>query len=534
MSRFWPTGIQFTDVVIEPDVRICPLCANKMYICDHRKRNIYSLKSPLRLVCKLVHCSDKKCSNHHCTFSPLLELEFAMPGWKIGWDVLNWCGYRRFKRHWSVEQICNELMESFKIQISPDAIEDYLQKYQIMVAARHADFDRLASVYKDCKEIVLTIDGLQPEKGHETLYVVRDLHNDFIWFAEALVSSSTEEISRLINKAKEWVNTLGLNVICWMSDKQKAFVTSISSIFPGTAHRYCKNHFIRNVAEDVEKIDGHAKVQMRRKVRGLRELEKTAIETKKSAEQLYKDKDEKIYKQIIISTNIITDYCSVVRGILNDNNGGPLYPAGLKMANALEDVVKSIEYNLKTPKKGMICDQLKKLIKCINKGLDVYNKEKKQIIEYVNEIKDIQMTLNIKNGVWQQRVLLFRKLVYKLRTSKDAIKVKMSKIMRSYFRGLFVGGDNLEIPDDNLDLERWFKLPKSHERRINGHSHVGTRVVYEGPTLIPTLDAHRFIDKPFVVKDLLPYANVPPPSAQVEAIQRRRIMKQGSSKKKGP
>jgi len=203
------------------------------------------------------------------------------------------------------------------------------------------------------------------------------------------------------------------------------------------------------------------------------------------------------------------------------------------MANALGEVLTSIELNLKTPKKGIICEQLNKLKNCIENGLGIYNDDKPYILQCLEEINKIQDTINPKTGPWQQRILTFRKMVFRLRCSNDPIKMKMSKVMRSFFRGLFVGGDNLEMPDDNLDLERWFKTPKGHERRINGHSHAGTRIVYEGPTLMPTLDVHRRMDKPFTVDDLLPYAHVRIPSTQEAAMLRHRAMKCGNSKKKG-
>jgi hypothetical protein len=44
-----------------------------------------------------------------------------------------------------------------------------------MLAARQHDPERLAAAYKESEALVLTIDGRQPEKGHETLYVVREL-----------------------------------------------------------------------------------------------------------------------------------------------------------------------------------------------------------------------------------------------------------------------------------------------------------------------------------------------------------------------
>jgi hypothetical protein len=215
MSRQWPDGIIFQDVILKNEMNECLLCRAKMYVCDHRIHKIYSMDHPLRLVCHLVHCSNKFCANSKCTFSPEKECSLTLPGWKIGWDVLLWIGYRRFKRHWSVPQIREELIENHYIFLSEDAIEDYLQKYQIMVAARQSDIVLMKDEYNDCKKVILSIDGLQPEKGHEVLYVVREVKKGRVWFAEALVSSSTSEITRIIRKAKDMAEKIGLIVEAW-------------------------------------------------------------------------------------------------------------------------------------------------------------------------------------------------------------------------------------------------------------------------------------------------------------------------------
>src|SRR6185437_7965792 len=123
--------------------------------------------------------------------------------WFIGWDVFCWMGFRRFTRHWSIPQLQAELRDSYQIRLSDDAIASYLQRYRCMVAARHQDPEALKEHYKDIDTLVLTIDGLQPEKGHETLYVVRELRGKRVWFAEALLSSSTAEVQQLLTKAKE-------------------------------------------------------------------------------------------------------------------------------------------------------------------------------------------------------------------------------------------------------------------------------------------------------------------------------------------
>jgi hypothetical protein len=62
-----------------------------------------------------------------------------------------------------------ELHDTHRIRLSDDAIETYLGRYQTMLTARQHDPAQLAEAYRDIGSLVLTIDGLQPEKGHETL-----------------------------------------------------------------------------------------------------------------------------------------------------------------------------------------------------------------------------------------------------------------------------------------------------------------------------------------------------------------------------
>jgi hypothetical protein len=49
---------------------------------------------------------------------------------------------------------------------------------------------------------------------------------------------------------------------------------------------------------------------------------------------------------------VALDYCAAVRGILNDDQGGPLHPPGLRMAAALTEVQESIQRNLGAKKGG--------------------------------------------------------------------------------------------------------------------------------------------------------------------------------------
>ena len=115
--------------------------------------------------------------------------------------------------------------------------------------------------------------------------------------------------------------------------------------------------------------------------------------------------------------------------------------------------------------------------------------------------------------------------------SEDKTFQAMAKVMASFQVGLFAGSDLTDYPHDNLDLERWFRLPKSHERRIHGHKHAGIRIVREGATLIPTLDAHAQHPGVFTEQDLVEFSTATTPASQLASQQRHGVMQKSRSKK---
>jgi hypothetical protein len=208
-----------------------------------------------------------------------------------------------------------------------------------------------------------------------------------------------------------------------MSDKQDAFVTGIEAEFPDVPHRYCQNHFLRDLAKPMLEQDSHAKVQMRKKVRGLRDIEKQVLEDRRAAQaeslaasaataaavsaSVGCTADESSGGEALISSvvgggesaastamagatggvagaageaeaveapaasattvtassavvepagdeagQVVLDYCAAVRGILNDDQGGPLHPPGIRMAEALQEVRESLQRNLDAKKGG--------------------------------------------------------------------------------------------------------------------------------------------------------------------------------------
>ena len=364
----WPKGVEFKLIVLEPEERDCAHCRRFTYVSDHKHRFLHSLQGPLHVQSKVACCPDRSCPGHAEKKVSLSELSLAAPYWSVGWDLFAWMGQRRFARHWSVPQIVAELRDRFSVAVSADLVEDYTAKYEVMVAARESDLARLVVAYQNVPDLLLTIDGLQPEKGHETLYVVRELRLGRVWFAEPLLSSSSAEVQRLFERARDLAARIGKPVRCWMSDKQAAFVSGVREVFSGTPHRYCANHFLRDAAKPVLEADSHAKVQMRRKVRGLRSIERRMLaERDEQAAVATPPHDVEVEQKATVTTpaapavstagQVVLDYCAAVRGVLNDDQGGPLRPPGVRMADALHEVRDSLR-RAQVGKKGASTTEL--------------------------------------------------------------------------------------------------------------------------------------------------------------------------------
>jgi hypothetical protein len=303
-------------------------------------------------------------------------------------------------------------------------------------------------------------------------------------------------------------------------------VTAIATEFPGIPHRWCSNHFLRDAAQVLLEVDSQAKVQMRHKVRNLRTLERAVL-----GEALFEDEHTGLTsEQQFACARIVLTYCAIVRGILNDNHGGPLRPPGWRMAEALFHVSHSLE-RLVTQPTTVISPLLKRLHTTIQRGLERYAQDACRIAAGMGMMYGVWGLLYPRIGTRRSHRDEFQQLAHQTAQHPEPILKHIGDVMQHFEQGLFCGEDTLELPEDNLELERWFKGPKGHERRIHGRQHVGERLIIEAPTFIPAFDAHCVRTSPFTVQELLPYAMVGIPESQHQAVIRHQLMRKARSKK---
>src|SRR5262249_21819075 len=187
------------------------------------------------------------------------------------------------------------------------------------------------------------------------------------------------------------------------------------------------------------------------------------------------------------AAGVVLDYCAAVRGILNDDQGGPLHPPGLRMAEALAEVQESLQRNVALNKPGAAHGQLERLAGCIERGLACVKQEQEEVRQQVEEIARVAATLQEGSGSRKQRRAGYEKLRREYQAKGGAFYGHLARLMLSWAAGLFLGPRAKKGEkglQDNLELERWLRKPKRHQRHIHGRRQAGRRNVHERPTMV--------------------------------------------------
>jgi hypothetical protein len=157
----------------------------------------------------------------------------------------------------------------------------------------------------------------------------------------------------------------------------------------------------------------------------------------------------------------------------------------------------------------------------------------------------IATAVDAKAGPVATRQLTFDTLRATHAASPVAARQNLAALMGRWQGGLFVGEAAYEVAvaagqehgplvEDNYDLERFFRLPKGHARKIHGHAHAGIRLVQRGATLVHVLEIHATQPGLLSAEELWPFRHATEPAAQCVAVRRGTIMRRARSPKLRP
>ncbi len=290
-------------------------------LSDTARRTVVTLEGLVRLHLQIRSCRNPDCPRHKACLRPEAEGRFALPRHEFGLDVVALVGTLRHAEHRSLPEIHAELVRH-GVPICLRSVGNLLDRYDELLALAMSDTERLRHVTAAAGRVVLAIDGLQPDVGHEVLWVFRDVLSGAVLLAKPLLSSTRDDLAKLIGEVKE---AMAVPIVGVVSDGQDSIRKAVKKALDGVPHQLCQFHYLREAAKPVYEADRHAKVQLKKKVRGIRPIERR-VEGRDDAE-----------------ARDIRGYCAAVRSALTDDGRPPLEASGLKLVNRLEQVAASLD-----------------------------------------------------------------------------------------------------------------------------------------------------------------------------------------------
>jgi hypothetical protein len=182
--------------------------------------------------------------------------------------------------------------------------------------------------------LILSIDGIQPDKGNETVYLVRDVLTGRLLAAENVRLSDTETIKRLLAP----VVALDLPVLGAISDAQESLCQAIASLWPAIPHQICQFHYLREASRPSYEVDRAARTQIRKAIQQPVRDVRRQLERHRAKLATQEPPDAGIATQL----QVLDDYALAVQTALNLEGQQPFNYASLAVNDALTEIASSL------------------------------------------------------------------------------------------------------------------------------------------------------------------------------------------------
>jgi hypothetical protein len=299
----------------------CPHCGTRMRADYTNRRTVATLAGLTRLHLLVRRCHNARCAAHRRPYRPEAEGRVALPHHEFGLDVIALVGRLRYAEHRSVPEIRARLVAR-GVAVAERTVTNLLDRYDELLAVVLADDRRLGTVLAEQGRVVLAIDGLQPDVGHEVLWVIRDCLSGEVLLAKSLLSARRADLAGLLATVRD---ALPVPVAGVVSDGQHSIRWAVAKALPGVPYQLCQFHYLREAAAPVFEADRHAKKVLKRKVRKIRPIER-AVEGRTDP-----------------AAEVVRGYCGAVRSALTDDGRPPLAAPGLKLHGRLTAISASLD-----------------------------------------------------------------------------------------------------------------------------------------------------------------------------------------------
>jgi len=313
--------------------RQCPGCQKTMWSAYTNDRKVITLAGLQRICLHIRRCRNPACPRYQRPYRPEEEGRLALPQHEFGLDVIALVGALRYQQHRSVPEI-HQALRARGVDICQRSVTNLLDRYDELLCLRLGDSRRLRQILRKQGRVILALDGLQPDVGHEVLWVLRDCLSGEVLLARSLLSSTERDVAALIEEVKA---ALPVPIVAAVSDGQHSIRKAVAQVLPKVAHQLCHFHYLREAAKPIYEADRHAKKELKKQVRGIRPIER------------------RVEQRTDLAAQAVQGYCSAVRSAITDDGRPPLQASGLKLHARLRAIAASLGRVEKKGGSGRTC-----------------------------------------------------------------------------------------------------------------------------------------------------------------------------------
>ncbi len=239
MARSAPRPEATTTRRLDTLLKRCPVCDGTLRVLCRKRRTVATLTGSVRLDLPVRRCLNPACERYKRHYRAEEEGAIVLPKHETGLDVIALVGALRYADHKSVPEIHRTLVGR-DVPVCERTVTHLLDRYDELVALASQDREALRQRLAPQGRLIVALDGLQPDVGHEVLWVVRDVLSGEILLARSLLSgprtaqSCSAELGPLLSEA---LDGLDLPVAGVVSDGQ----ASIRKAVAEACRTWCTN-----------------------------------------------------------------------------------------------------------------------------------------------------------------------------------------------------------------------------------------------------------------------------------------------------
>lgn len=435
-------------VYYRPEMQNCLECESRLNR-SHRvwSKYIIQLTGTIHAVSMGYRCPNDECSLGVVYRSAVAE-SLSLKYYSFGMDVIARIGEMRFIWNQTLGEIHSELAEN--ISISEREVHYLIETYMLLVAGIKQDRSYLDDVISP-EGIILSIDGIQPEKGNEVLYILRDVLSGEVLHAENLLSSDRESIKGIIQP----VIDLGYPVLGVVSDGQKSIRLAVMDLLPDVPYQLCHYHYLDDISVGLEDKDRKLKTKLKKGIRDIRTVERRIEKLEAGREK-----------------DILSDFTTAIRATALQKSVYPFDCGGIRIHDQLMDIEATLEACQKV-KSHPLLTRMREIVA----RYKPYEREFEGVSLLLTIVRRIASLIDPDNfpedseDKRKRRLMGYMGYVVKLKRQHPELAEDLNQVVkttRSFLPHLFAYLRCPHLPVTNNDLEVFHRKVKTMHRRRTG------------------------------------------------------------------